>query len=340
MNYDILCMCETRCDDADMSNFINVMVDKGFDIVYKNRCALSKYKSGGILIAVKSALNIKWKEIKTSSDILLSICVYGREVRLEKNLIITCVYIPPSHSRYGKREHFDELDEFFLSNYDCFHVVCGDFNARTGTMCDAAQVEEDRDSELPSEVNVDVSAVLIAEGFLVKRSNQDGTPDRSSYGKRLVEVCKNNSAIIFNGRVGNDMGIGKFTTTYDTTIDYVIGYHNILIYVKIFEVLQFEPLFSDVHCGLQTMLEFSCACKQGRERNGSDETISVGPGKWRNERKDEYGSQVDVNRVNELLNLVDDLTVNDINHQLELVLIQPALKIFPQNSKTKYIKKK
>ena len=27
-------MCETRCNDADMSNIINVMVDKGFDIVY------------------------------------------------------------------------------------------------------------------------------------------------------------------------------------------------------------------------------------------------------------------------------------------------------------------
>ena len=43
MNYDILCMCETRCDDADMSNIINVMVDKRFDIVYKNRCSLSRY---------------------------------------------------------------------------------------------------------------------------------------------------------------------------------------------------------------------------------------------------------------------------------------------------------
>ena len=32
MNYDVLCMWETRCDDADMSNIINVMVDKGFSL--------------------------------------------------------------------------------------------------------------------------------------------------------------------------------------------------------------------------------------------------------------------------------------------------------------------
>ena len=104
-----------------------VMVNSGFDIVYKNRNALSRFKSGGLLIAMRSALNINWKEIKSSEEALLSICVHGRDVGLEKNLLITCVYIPPSHSRYGKREHFDELDEFFISNSDCFHVVSGDF---------------------------------------------------------------------------------------------------------------------------------------------------------------------------------------------------------------------
>ena len=47
MNYDILCMCETRCNDADMSNIINVMVDKGFDIVY-NRCHQTFFTEGRI----------------------------------------------------------------------------------------------------------------------------------------------------------------------------------------------------------------------------------------------------------------------------------------------------
>ena len=338
MNYDVVCMCETRCDDADTKNIKNVLEKAGFNFVYKNRSALSRYKSGGLLIAVKNTLNIRWTEMKSGDETLLSICVYGRDVGLEKNLLITCVYIPPSHSRYGKREHFDELDEFFLSHSDCFHVVSGDFNAHTGTLSDVAQVDEDLRNELPSEI--DVNAVLIAAGYLVNRVNEDCIPDRSSYGRRLVEVCKNNNVVIFNGRIGDDMGTGKCTTTYNTTIDYVIGTCNIVKHVKKFKVLDFEPLYSDVHCGLQTILEFPCVMRQmWRQSSGRNETPSVRPGQWRNEKKEEYVSQVDTSRVQHLLNSVDDLTVDDITHQLKQVLIDPALKVFPQKSKSKYIKK-
>ena len=115
VNYDVLCMCETRCDDADTNNIKEIMTKHGFDIVYKNRSALCRYKSGGLLIAVRNNLNIRWKEMKSDDETLLSICVNGQDVGLVNDLIITCIYIPPSHSRYGKREHFDELDEFFLT---------------------------------------------------------------------------------------------------------------------------------------------------------------------------------------------------------------------------------
>lgn len=63
---------------------------------------------------------------------------------------------------------------------------------------------------------------MIALGVRVNRCNQDTTHDRSSYGRKLIEVCKNNHVIIFNGRMGEDEGIGKVTTTHNTTIDYVI----------------------------------------------------------------------------------------------------------------------
>ena len=96
--------------------------------------------------------------MKSNEETLLSICVDGQDVGLEKNFIIAGVYIPPTQSRYSKREHFDELEEFFLSNYGCFHIACGDFNAHTGIMPDVAQVNEDSKNDIPSEI--DVSAVL------------------------------------------------------------------------------------------------------------------------------------------------------------------------------------
>lgn len=169
------------------------------------------------------------------------------------------------------------------------------------------------------------------------RANADCTPDRSSYGKKPVEVYKNNNVVIFNGRIGDDMGAEIYTIIYSTTIDYVIGTYNIVKYVKTFKVWDFEPVFSDVDCGLHTMLEFSCESRQSRGQSRNlVKTPSVRPGKWRNERKEEYVDHVDVSRVHELLSLVDDLPVEDITLQLKIVLIEPALKVFPQKSTRKY----
>ena len=90
----------------------------------------------------------------------------------------------------------------------------------------------------------------------------------------------------------------------------------------------------------QTVLEFSCLLRRTwRESIEVEETTSVRTGKWRNEKKEEYVGHVDVRRVHELLDSVDDLTVDDKTHQLELVLVEPALKVFPQKSKGKYIVK-
>ena len=42
--YDIVCLSETKCDDVDMINVISSMENLGFDITYKNRHELSRYK--------------------------------------------------------------------------------------------------------------------------------------------------------------------------------------------------------------------------------------------------------------------------------------------------------
>ena len=60
---------------------------------------------------------------------------------------------------------------------------------------------------MPSEI--DVIAVLCAAGCLLSRGNEACTPDRSSCGKRLVEVWKNNNVVEFSERIGDDMGTGK-----------------------------------------------------------------------------------------------------------------------------------
>lgn len=63
----------------------------------------------------------------------------------------------------------------------------GDFNAHTGTLSNVALVN-DVLGDLPLET--DVGTVLSAAGCLVSRSNKNGTPDRNSHCKKLIEMFK------------------------------------------------------------------------------------------------------------------------------------------------------
>ena len=57
---------------------------------------------------------------------------------------------------------------------------------------------------------------------------------------------------IFDGRMGDDCGVSKTTTTHNTTIHYVIGLPLLMQFVKCFKILDYDALLSDVHCGLHT----------------------------------------------------------------------------------------
>lgn len=105
----------------------------------------------------------------------------------------------------------------------------GDFNAQTGTFSDVAQIAEDTGISLPTDI--DVNAVLNSADYSVSRYNQDAG-QKSLYGKKIIFMCKNNNVVVFNGRVGKNMGIGRCTTFYNTTIDYVIGTCSIIKHVK------------------------------------------------------------------------------------------------------------
>ena len=52
-DFDVICLCETKCDDTDIINVKGIMENIGFDIVFKNRSNLSRFKSGGLLIGTK-----------------------------------------------------------------------------------------------------------------------------------------------------------------------------------------------------------------------------------------------------------------------------------------------
>lgn len=337
--YDVLCLSETKCDDVDMVNLKVIMEDIGYNIVFKNRCELSRYKSGGILIGIKKGIFFKWKPINYDCESLLSIMVDGQSVNMEKDLIISSVYIPPSHSMYGGGQHFDDLDNFFLTytSHDYEHILCGDFNAHTLTMSDVTNVLDESDHVIGDVPFSRLSDYNITE----TRANQDLTPDRNSYGKKMVEICRNNQVYIFNGRLGDDCNIGQYTTTFNTTIDYFIGTPFVMHSVKKFRILEYDALLSDVHCGLHTELKF-CTTRNIISVPTNTQGVRqscIKPGKWNTDKSNEYERNIDKEKVNSLVTKIDDLTVDEIHKELQQILIEPALVTFPQHKKKTYTKK-
>ena len=67
-------------------------------------------------------------------------------------------------------------------------------------------------------------------------------------GRRLIGMCRSLNLIIMNGRFGKDKQIGKKTCKDSSTVDYIIISTNLAEYVSDFDVLDFDPILSDIHC--------------------------------------------------------------------------------------------
>ena len=128
--YDVICMCESKTDEACQDLVSEKFKALGFDVCFKNRRQMSRLKSGGILIAVKASLNFKFCKSKSKAVQWLIIS----DPLQEKDLVIGAVYIPPRGSPYSDIEMFSEV-ESELMDYDLdYHdvLICGDFNSHVG----------------------------------------------------------------------------------------------------------------------------------------------------------------------------------------------------------------
>ena len=86
--------------------------------------------------------------------------------------------------------------------------------------------------------------------------------------------------------------------------------------IKNFDVLDYDPLFSDVHCALQFSFSVDICLLSAENRNISQ------PVNWDNCKKDEFVEYLTVNKNNEIKNIVNrlddmlllqDVSINDVN---------------------------
>ncbi|CAG2184425.1 unnamed protein product [Mytilus edulis] len=158
----------------------------------------------------------------------------------------------------------------------------------------------------------------------------------NNYGHKLLNVCKRNNMYIANSRVGNDKGIGKKTCNDTSVIDYLLLSSNLFPVVKEFDIMEFDPLVSDVHCQLHVVIQAPVILY-----NSNDELsqfCSENMSKWRKEKCSEFLDNVKSDhdcQLEQLLLELDNLEVQQGIHQNEMNKVVERISNFFQSVATK-----
>ena len=252
-NHDIFVCLESKIDELD-----KLELPRGYQHFSKIRKGCIR-KSGGITVIYKQSLSniitfhesdcnyVQWMSIKNEHD--------------STNMLIGCIYIPPENSLYTSKDAFDDLEkEFmnFLGNYDKFALI-GDFNARTSTLSDFIELDNDFYELIENDLDEEIREILYDHKKLVelnvplKRYSED-KGRVNNYGHKLIDFCKRCNMYIVNGRLGADKEIGRNTSNESSLIDYFMVCSKMIKDIIEFKIESFDPLISDVHNRIYTSI--------------------------------------------------------------------------------------
>ena len=217
----------------------------------------SKRNSGGIVIYIKNKYVTDDTLVSTSSDDIIWVKLNGTVFSLTCDLYICLTYVlPDDSSRQAMIETniFDRLLESIVMidnkcQNECMMVVCGDMNSRTSDKCD--YVIDDSSTHmhmLPDDYVLDTE---------MPRFSQDKGHTNNN-GLLLLDMCKQSSLRIINGRFGEDQGFGRYTfvgSRGSSVVDYVLSSQNLLSFIDTFSIS--EPNILSDHCNLSFSLNFT-----------------------------------------------------------------------------------
>ena len=263
--YDIIMLCETWTSDQD-----SFMLE-GFEFYnfprLKKHCN-AKRNSGGLGAFIRNSIKEDVSFVKGFEDVIVWFKLRKNRFNFPNDIYLGNTYVVPEGSNY--------------LNYDVFHLIkkdiakfpadaqvllCGDYNARTGTAPDVNfNILHGNDNGL---------STLVPDFALCFTENTKHIPSRYSmekahindHGNHLLELCKSTGLVIFNGRLGADKGTGEYTrvdTTGCSVIDYFVGSPALFDIVSIFCV---KPKFPESdHRPLECFLSSSSISK-GHDMN-------------------------------------------------------------------------
>jgi hypothetical protein len=99
----------------------------------KNRKTFACRKSGGIVLGYREKFEGDIEVIETVNKFVLWCKISSKLMKLNSDLLLGIVYIPPEYSRYSSPDAFSQIENEYVEFTEKFKNICliGDFNART-----------------------------------------------------------------------------------------------------------------------------------------------------------------------------------------------------------------
>ena len=225
---------------------------------------------GGFLILARKCISKGLKFGKNFDVDALQITMLKHFFGTKEDKMILFTYASPQNSCYTTSRHENIFDKIETEVGNDNLIIMGDLNGRT---C----LEEDfvRDSS-------DDHSPINTQGYVkdtpITRQNCD-PHSVDQQGKRILELSKNMSLRILNGRTPGDM-VGNFTrfpsNTHEnpSTIDYALCSVESMIEIKSFTVLPFTGL-SD-HCCISMNIMINSKIYQTESQNGIPQAAKEG----------------------------------------------------------------
>ena len=338
--HDIIILCETKTDSLDEDILKKKLADIGYNINLLNRTNIAHRRSGGIAMLTKQTLgryvNVIESKSKYVSWLTISIALTG----FSKDLLVGGVYIPPEGSRYGSVDSFDDIEHELtrvLQHKDYLVLMIGDFNAHTKCLKDHFEIEPDNVMHcyLPNDI-------LNENDTIAHERVSEDKHRPNNYGYRFIDLCKSQSLLIFNGRVGQDNGVGKLTCNNASVTDYAIGSMFLLSKANELCVHPFNALFSDVHCPITLSIKLDTPACNGRgddcirqgeagiREQGRAKKAGGGNGKerirrWEEDKAEAFETMITEDKANELATFIEENdNINICNTRLVEILKESA----------------
>lgn len=212
---------ESKKDNTDVINI------PGYSVYHHNRARISRFRSGGIILIVKNEIDPFIKiDLVRNSKLILLFTISRHLCRLDDDIQCGIVYIPPYGSKYVIDDPYLELQSELLRycSESKHMLLFGDFNAPTGTLPDCIQFDE-KICEINNlndilDESTEFFDKLRLYNVPVERKKADKTVN--TYGRQLLELCKNNNLLILNGRIDQGNIEPKVTCKNRSTIDYFL----------------------------------------------------------------------------------------------------------------------